>query len=201
MQELLYIIGVVLVAAIVLTFVAAWAGAVLAKIEHLLTYAATAIILGAMVYICAEVIMRYGFNSPLPGHLEGAELLVPIFVFLALSYTQSQNGHVGMTLVIESLPPRLQKVLEVTTLLLSMCTCAVLSYFSYKHAYGSYLIDDVTMTPPYWRIWPSAAAVPIGYMLVSIRMYLQALHLMAPNLYPQADIVAEDHLLSDLPSE
>ena len=197
MQELLYILGVVIVGAVVLTFTAVRAGALLARIEHYLTYAATAVILGVMVFICAEVTMRYGFNAPIPGHLEGAELLVPIFVFFAISYTQSQNGHVGMTLIIESLPQGIRRVLEVTTLLLSVCTCAVLSYFSYKYAYNTYVIDDVTMTPPYWRIWPSATAIPIGYMLVAIRMYLQALHMMAPNLYPQDDIVDESHLLSE----
>lgn len=201
MQELLYIIGVVVVAAIGLTIVAAKAGAVVAVIEHWLTYAATALILAVMVWICAEVVMRYGFNSPLPGHLEGAELLVPIFVFLAISYTQSQKGHVGMTLVIESLPEGPRRILEIITLLLSVCTCAVLSYFSYKNAYHTYVIDDVTMTPPYWRIWPSAAAVPIGYMLVAIRMYLQALHLIAPHYYPQDDIHDESHLLSEASGE
>ena len=201
MHELLYIVGVVLVAGVVLTLLAARAGAILTKIEHYLTYAATAIILGVMVFICAEVVMRYVFNSPIPGHLEGSELLVPIFVFFAISYTQSQNGHVGMTLVIESLPPKYARILEIITLGLSVCTCAVLSYFSYKNAYNSYIIDDVTMTPPYWRIWPSAAAIPIGYMLVSIRMFLQMLHLIAPHYYRQDDIVDESHLLSDSPVE
>lgn len=201
MQELLYIIGVVVVAAIVLTIVAAKAGAILAVIEHWLTYAATAIILIVMVWICAEVVMRYVFNAPLQGHLEGAELLVPIIVFLAISYTQSQKGHVGMTLIIESLPPKVSRILEIITLLLSVCTCAILSYFSYKHAYGAYVIDDVTMTPPYWRIWPSAAAIPVGYMLVSIRMYLQALHLIAPDYYTQDDITDESHLLNEAGGE
>lgn len=201
MQELLYIIGVVVVAAIVLTIVAAKAGAVLAVIEHWLTYLATALILGVMVWICSEVVMRYGFNSPLPGHLEGAELLVPMFVFLGISYTQSQNGHVGMTLVIESMPPNVRRIMEITTLLLSVCTCAILSYFSYKNAYHTYVIDDVTMTPPYWRIWPSAAIVPIGYMLVAIRMYLQALHMMAPQYYRQDDIHDESRLLNEAGGE
>lgn len=201
MHELLYIIGVAVVVGIVLTVLAIRAGALLAKIEHYLTYAATAVILGVMVFICAEVVMRYVFNSPIPGHLEGSELLVPIFVFFAISYTQSQNGHVGMTLLIESLPDNARRILEVITLLLSVCTCAVLSYFSYKHAYNTYVIDDVTMTPPYWRIWPSAAAIPVGYMLVSMRMYLQALHLIAPQYYPQDDVVDESHLLSEASSD
>ncbi|MFQ5565931.1 MAG: TRAP transporter small permease [Paracoccaceae bacterium] len=195
-MELLYIAIIVVVAAIVLTVVAPPAGFLLARIEHYLTYAATALIIFVMVFICAEVVMRYAFNAPIPGHLEGAELFVPIIVFFAISYTQSQNDHVGMTLVIDNLPPGVRRWLEITTLLLSVLTCAVLSYFSYKFAYNEWRIDDVTMTPPYWRIWPSAAAIPLGYMTISIRLYLQALHLIAPGLYPEEDVVKDAHLIS-----
>ena len=196
MLELLYTAIVVVVVGIVLTILAIKAGFLLARVEHYLTYAATAFIIGVMLYICAEVVMRYLFNSPLPGHLEGSELFVPIIVFFAISYTQSQNGHVGMTLVVESLPPRVRRRVEISTLLLSVMTCAVLSFFSFKYAYNEWVIDDVTMTPPYWRIWPSAAAIPLGYMMISIRLYLQALHLIAPNLYAQDDVVDESHLVS-----
>ena len=84
----------------------------------------------------------------------------------------------------------------ITTLLLSVMTCAVLSFFSSKYAYTEWLYDDVTMTPPYWRIWPSAAAIPLGYMMIAIRLYLQALHLIAPDFYPQDDYVDETDLMS-----
>ncbi len=196
MLELLYMIIVVVVAGIVLTIPAIKAASLLAKIERYLTYAATVVIMGVMVFICAEVVMRYVFNSPIPGHLEGSELLVPVIVFFAISYTQSQNGHVGMTLLVDSLSPGVRRYVEITTLLLSVLTCAVLSYFSYKYAYNEWLIDDVTMTPPYWRVWPSAAAIPIGYMLISMRLYLQALRLIAPNRYTQDEVVDESHLMS-----
>ena len=83
---------------------------------------APALIIGVMLFICAEVVMRYLFNSPIPGHLEGSELFVPIIVFFAISYTQSQNGHVGMTLVVESLPPRVRLRVEISTLLMSVMT-------------------------------------------------------------------------------
>ncbi len=196
MLELLYIAIRVVVAGIVLTLLATKAGFLLARIEHYLTFASTALIICVMLFICAEVIMRYVFNSPIQGHLEGAELFVPIIVFFAISYTQSQNGHVGMTLVIDNLPPRVRRYTEIMTLLLSVMTCAVLSYFSYKYAYNEWRIDDVTMTPPYWRIWPSAAAIPLGYMMIAMRLYLQALHLIAPNLYPQDDVVLDSDQVS-----
>ena len=196
MQELLYIAIIIVVAGIVLALLATQAGFLLARVEHYLTYAATALIIFVMLFVCAEVVMRYAFNAPIPGHLEGSELFVPIIVFFAISYTQSQHGHVGMTLVVDALPPVMQRYVEITTLLLSVLTCAVLSYFSSKYAYNEWLIEDVTMTPPYWKLWPSAAAIPLGYMMIAIRLYLQALHLISPRLYAEDDVVDDAELAS-----
>ena len=140
--------------------------------------------------------MRYGFNSPLPGHLEGAELLLPIIVFFAISYTQARDGHVGMSLVVDSLPERWQRRLSMLTLILSMLICVVLSYFGTKYSYQLWEYDDVTMTPPYWRTWPSAAAIALGYLLVAIRMWLQLLHKFNPQRFPESprDEVEELHV-------
>ena len=91
MTELLFILSLTLVSVFILAFVGATAEKIQKRIELLLTYLSAAIILLLMTYVLMEVIMRYVFNSPLPGHLEGAELLLPMIVFFAISYTQAKN--------------------------------------------------------------------------------------------------------------
>jgi TRAP-type C4-dicarboxylate transport system permease small subunit len=185
MMELFAVMfGAVIVAAL-LALTATKAEIIQRRVEELLTYFSVTIILFVMLYVLAEVAMRYAFNSPLPGHLEGAELLLPMIVFFAVSYTQARNGHVGMSLMVDALPTRARRVTDIVTLALSMLTCAVLAYFGAKQAYIAWDIDDVTMTPPYWRIWPSAAVVPFGYLLLSIRMCLQALQIAMPDRFPK----------------
>ena len=182
------LIGIVLVTAASVTILAVIGQhieQILRKTELLLTYLSAVIILFLMVYVLLEVLMRYAFNSPLPGHLEGAELLLPMIVFFAISYTQARNGHVGMSLVVEVLPVRFQRFINIFTLGLSILTCAVLAYFGVKQAYFAYEINDVTMTPPYWPIWPSASIVPIGYGLLALRMSLQILQHIAPKRFPE----------------
>ncbi len=197
MQELLLIFCIVLVVGAVITALAVKAAALLFLIERYLTYASAAIIIGVMCFVGAEVFMRYVLNSPIPGHLEGSELLVCIIVFFAVAYTQSLKGHVGMTLIIESLPEKTKKILEIITLLLSVATCAILSYFSFKYAYNCWIIGDITMSPPFFPVWPSALAIPIGYMFLAMRMYLQALHLLVPDYYPANEIIAESALFTE----
>ena len=185
MYELAILAAVVVVMMVVTTAAAAAVGRVVWVLESVLLAGSAAIILVVMVFVGAEVLMRYAFNAPIPGHLEGSELLMPLIVFLALSYTQATRGHVGMDLVLDALAPAARRYATVGTLLISLLVCAVLAYFSFKHAYQLWLYDDVTMTPPYFPTWPSAAAIPLGYGLISIRMYLQLLHAADPVRFPE----------------
>jgi TRAP-type C4-dicarboxylate transport system permease small subunit len=178
---LLAVVGVMLV---VTTAIAALVGPALRLLEYVLLCGSVVVILVVMFFVGAEVVMRYAFNAPIPGHLEGSELLLPIIVFLALSYTQATHGHVGMDLALDALAPAARRYATMGTLLISILLCSVLAYFSFKHAYQLWAYDDVTMTPPYFRTWPSGAAITLGYALISIRMYLQLLNLADPRRFP-----------------
>ena len=173
---------------------ARWIAPAVRWLERLLLGCAILIILFEMLFVCAEVVMRYGFNSPIPGHLEGSELLMPIIVFFAVGYTQATNGHVGMDLLLGNLRPNAQRLTTVATLLVSIFVCAVIAYFSAKNALQLWRYDDVTMTPPYFPTWPSAAAIPIGYGLMAVRMVLQCLELLDPVRFPAS---ASEHRAFD----
>jgi len=110
-------------------------GPVVRILEQILLLGAVIVILFVMLFVGAEVVMRYAFNSPIPGHLEGSELLVPVIVFLAFSYTQATNGHVGMDLVVESLSPQGRRRANIATLLASIFVCSVIAWFSFKSTY------------------------------------------------------------------
>ncbi|MBX3502183.1 MAG: TRAP transporter small permease [Alphaproteobacteria bacterium] len=184
MHELAVLAIVVVAILAATTFVAGLAGRILRRVEVAMAAIAAAIALFAMAFVGAEVLMRYAFDAPIPGHLEGSELLMPIIVFLALSYTQSMRGHVGMDLALDMLSPRLRRYAVMGTLLVSIFICAIIGWFSARMAYQLWLYDDVTMSPPYFKTWPSAAAIVVGYALISLRMYLQFLHLWNPDRFP-----------------
>jgi TRAP-type C4-dicarboxylate transport system permease small subunit len=182
-HELAVLVIVVVAIMAATTAVAGLVGPALRRVEFALAVGAAAIAVFAMLFVGAEVLMRYAFSAPIPGHLEGAELLMPVIVFLALSYTQSMHGHVGMDLVLDALSPRIRRFATMGTLLISIFVCAVLAWFSFKNTWQLWEYDDVTMSPPYFRTWPSGAAIALGYMLISLRMYMQVLHLYDPDRF------------------
>jgi len=183
-NELVVLLGVVIALMAVTTLIFTPARWLLRRVELVMLTGSVLVILFVMGFVCAEVMMRYIFNSPIPGHLEGSELLMPIIVFLAISYTQRVRGHVGMDLLIEALSPNARRVATCVTLLVSSFVCAILAYFSYKSAYQLWEYDDVTMTPPYFKTWPAGASIAIGYALLSARMFLQVLSEIDPDRFP-----------------
>jgi TRAP-type C4-dicarboxylate transport system permease small subunit len=194
LQELLILVAVVAVlmaatAAIFkpLRFIARYA-------ELAMLAGSIAVILLVMLFVCAEVMMRYVFNSPIEGHLEGSELLLPMIVFLAISYTQRTHGHVGMDLVLDMMAPRLRKATTMLSLLVSVLISAILCWFCIKHAHQLWLYDDVTMSPPYFKTWPASASIALGYGMIAIRMTLQFYSLLDPERFPD-DTPTDDHAL------
>ena len=184
MGELVILILVAVAVMAAIAMAARRVGPALRVIEQVLLAAAALVILFVMFLVGAEVLMRYGFNSPIPGQIEGSELLMPVIVFLGLSYTQATHGHVGMDLVLDSLRPPARRYAAMATLLVSVLVCSVLAYFSFRNALQLWTYHDVTMSMPNFPTWPAAAAIPLGYGLVSIRMFLQVLHLYDPQRYP-----------------
>lgn len=184
MYELAILAIVVVALMAVTTVVASLVGRALRVIEYVLLTCSILVILFVMFFVGAEVMMRYAFNAPIPGHLELSELLGPVIVFMGISYTQATHGHVGMDLVLDALSPAARRQAQMGTLLISIFICAVLAYFSGKNALQLWRFDDVTMTPPYFKTWPSAAAIPLGYALISLRMYVQVLHVYDPERFP-----------------
>jgi TRAP-type C4-dicarboxylate transport system permease small subunit len=183
--ELAILAAVVVVCMALTTAAANSVGRALLAVEYVLVTGSVLVILFVMGFVGSEVLMRYVFNSPIPGHLELSEQMVPIIVFLALSYTQATRGHVGMDLLLDALAPGMRRYTTMVVLVVSIFICAVLAFFSAKNALQLWRFDDVTMSPPYFKTWPSAAAIPIGYAMVSLRMYIQVLVLYDPDRFQE----------------
>lgn len=184
MRELLELSIGALVIAVLVALAARTVNRFAWRIENALSLVSAALILFAMLLVSAEVISRKFFNTPIPGQLELGELLMPPIIFLAIAYTQSTGGHVRMTIVIDHLPPALRHFMEILVKVLAIAIYTVLCFYSAKYAYRTWQFHDVTMSPPYFIIWPSAIMVPIGIFLVTLRVYLEVLHLLFPKLLP-----------------
>lgn len=142
-------------------------------IEDGLNFASVYVIMFLMFFATAEIIGRYVFNSPIPGHVEIVELIMPVIVFLGIAYTERVGGHIRMELfVTRVLKGRAHHLAEAITAALSLLAYVFVLIYSFKATQFSYEVGDNTAYL-YWPTWPSKLAVPIGCLFLCIRFLIE----------------------------
>ena len=143
------------------------------NIEDWLNLFSVFIIMFLMFFATAEILGRYLFNSPIPGHVEIVELIMAGVVFFGIAYTERVGGHVRMELfVTKVLKGRAYHIAEVTTATLSLFVYIFILVYSFKASVFSYQIGDNTAYL-YWPTWPSKFAIPLGSLFLCIRFAIE----------------------------
>ncbi|RJR33111.1 MAG: TRAP transporter small permease subunit [Desulfobacteraceae bacterium] len=87
------------------------AGRIVDRLENIYTYVAAFTLALMSVLICLDAVCRYVLGYPITGVLEiTEEYLMVCTVFLALSYTLTQGGHVRVVILTQFLPSKFNRV-------------------------------------------------------------------------------------------
>ena len=145
----------------------------LRHIEDWLNLASVFIIMFLMFFATAEILGRYLFNSPIPGHVEIVELIMAGVVFFGIAYTERVGGHVRMELfVTRILKGRGYHIAEAITVTLSLFVYLFILVYTFKFALFSFQVGDTTAYI-YWPTWPSKFAIPLGSLFLCIRFVIE----------------------------
>jgi len=82
-----------------------------------------------MLLTTLDVVGRYFFSKPIPGAIEMSEFMLAIFGVLGMAYTHQSGANVKVTMLTNALPPRLARVIETITILLSFQIIAMLVWY------------------------------------------------------------------------
>jgi C4-dicarboxylate transporter DctQ subunit len=148
-------------------------------IEDWLNLASVFIIMFLMFFATTEIVGRYLFNSPVPGHVEIVELIMAGVVFFGISYTERVDGHVRMELfVTRVLKGRSYHIAEAISAALSLFVYLFILIYSFKATLFAFQIGDNTAYL-YWPTWPSKLAIPIGSFFLCIRFIIEIIQHIA----------------------
>ncbi|UCE33820.1 MAG: TRAP transporter small permease [Deltaproteobacteria bacterium] len=90
-----------------------------------------AVILGIMMMLTVvDVFFRYVLNAPLTGAIEVSELLMVVLVFPALGWIAIERSHIRVDLLVSTWPPRVQLIVEIIILLLTLGTFVIITWQS-----------------------------------------------------------------------
>ena len=155
----------------------------LKHIEDWLNLASVFIIMFLMFFATTEIIGRYVFNSPVPGHVEIVELIMAGVVFFGIAYTERVGGHVRMELfVTRVLKGRAYHVAEAITAALSLFVYIFILIYTFKASVFALQMGDNTAYL-YWPTWPSKFAVPLGSFFLCIRFLIEIIQHVAQAVY------------------
>jgi C4-dicarboxylate transporter DctQ subunit len=130
--------------------------------ERFLNFLAALVILGIMLIGTFQVFGRKLLSMPVPGYVDWIEMVMTIFAFLSLAYTQRLGGHIRMEII--------------------------LAYYAYTHFLRAWEIGDSTIDIEL-PIWPSKLLVPFAFGILLIRLFIQLIGFTRLFLYPEAEII------------
>jgi len=148
-------------------------------IEDWLNLTSVFIIMFLMFFATTEIVGRYLFNSPVPGHVEIVELIMAGVVFFGIAYTERVGGHVRMELfVTRVLKGRGYHIAEAITAALSLFVYILILIYTFKASVFAFQMGDNTAYL-YWPTWPSKFAVPLGSFFLCIRFLIEIIQHLA----------------------
>lgn len=146
---------------------------VMTGIDTALNLVAVGFIMFLMLFASSEIVGRYLFKYPIPGHVEIVELIMAAVVFFGIAYTQRVGGHIRLDMFITRvLKGRSYHIAEAITILFSLFGYGIITLASFRFALDAYEFGDLT-TYIYWPTWPSKMTIPIGGFMLCMRFFLQ----------------------------
>jgi len=97
-------------------------------VSRLLGYVAMVILGCMMLLTVADVFLRYVFNAPITGATELSEFMMVIVVFPALAWVAVDRSHIRVDLLVSTWPRRVQLIVEIFVLLLSLGTYCIIAW-------------------------------------------------------------------------
>ena len=123
-----------------------------------------------IVAVTSNVLMRYLFNSPIPGAFEASGALLVGVVFLSLAYVQATKGHTRVMFLVSRLPKGLQAQLNLITLVLALGVFIIMTWKGAVIAWGDFQVKEVAMGTVRFPVWPSKMLIPLGAGLLCLRL-------------------------------
>ena len=134
------------------------------------------ITLGMMIIICVDTIGRYAFNSPLIWGYEVSEMLLALIIYLSIAYTDFEDSHISVSLLVVRLAPRMKELVFITTRFVALIFCTFLTYGTGKIAILSLIAWEVTPNSGI-PMAPVKAVVALGLFMFSLELLTKILSL------------------------
>lgn len=140
---------------------------------------AIALLLLAIVIFAAVVARLVGIS--IVGADETAQLLIVFMIFLSITVTQSQGGHIRMEAFVSMLPPRGRRITDFLSLMVCTTLSILLLYGTTLQAWDAYAEGEYQFGTMQFPLWPARSIIALGFLLFVIQQALEIVSFFSPQ--------------------
>lgn len=141
------------------------------RMSALLAIGAAAALLILAATVIVDVAGRSFFNRPLTGALEmTAYWWMPMLVLLAFAYTECRQEHIKVTILLDTLPPRMRRVVEGCFGVVATGLLIALAWHAWGEALDSAAVGQTTASSPPVAVWPFKFLAPLGVGMLALQV-------------------------------
>lgn len=96
-----------------------------------ISYISMAALVFMMGYMFLDLLMRHIFNKPFTGGYEITSLVLSVLIFMSWSYTQTQHGHIHVTMLVGIMPKIPRFICFGVTSILSAVVMGIATYAAF----------------------------------------------------------------------
>jgi TRAP-type C4-dicarboxylate transport system permease small subunit len=135
------------------------------------------------VNVLVDVIGRAGFNQPFTGTLEYTEnWWMPTLTLLAFAYTERRQEHIKVTILLDTLPIAMRRVVEGVFGTIATVLLLALAWHGLSEALEAAEYRQTTASSPPVAIWPFKFAAPLGVLALALQMAATSYRYLAGHL-------------------
>lgn len=130
---------------------------------------------GVMAVTIADIILRWITGIPILGVYEIVERIMICAVFASFAYTQTENGHVQITMLVAKFPQKLRFLIMTLNNILSAAVIVLTAYAAYRQgmvAMSSHYTTGVLLIPLwpfYWVEIVSMAVLCLAFLFHAVK--------------------------------
>ena len=143
-----------------------------ARAAEVFNWVAAAAITGMMLLTCMDIVLRL-FRRPIPGTYEVVGFLGAVFAAFSLGYTSVNRGHIAVDCIVQTLPPRVQTVVDGVNAAVCAVLFGLLARQSMRYAADLQSFGEVSMTlqmPVYPFVYGIAAGCWLLVLVLAVRV-------------------------------
>ncbi|RMH48932.1 MAG: TRAP transporter small permease, partial [Alphaproteobacteria bacterium] len=146
---------------------------------------AAAACLALAVMLIVEVISTSFLAWSQPWAVEYSGYLLAATLFAGAGWTLGQGGHVRVSVLIQLIPPRGQRIADLMATVFALGLAIFVDVYLVENAWRSHLRGSVSYYPSATPLWMPQAVLAFGWVVLALGLAGRAIRLLA-GLAPEA---------------